>query len=177
MKQPPASAHAKLTWDQVHVIRELARNHANSYTKIAAQFDVAPSTVANLVQGLTWKIRGYDPPKRARAKLTWPMVREIRRRYAQGEVGRILAAEFNVSNVAIHFVITGRNWQHDPDGNIFVPEPPIRGTRPKLTPDQVRAIIANVKRATNVQLAMAYDVSEQLIGRIRNGQGRYRRAA
>jgi hypothetical protein len=171
---PPLNA--SLTWDNVRVIRELARKHSSmSYTKLARMFGVAPSTIANCVQGLTWKERGYDPPKRARAKLTWPMVREIRRRYAAGEVGRVLAAEFGVSNVAVHFVVTGRNWQHDPDGNIYVPEPLIRGTRPKLTPDQVRAIITNVKRATNVQLAMQFEVSEQLIGRIRKGT--YRRAA
>jgi len=169
---PPRNA--KLTWEQVRSIRKLARDFNWSYTKIANLFSVAPSTIANLVQGLTWKERDYDPPKRVRAKLTWPMVREIRRRYAAGEVGRVLAAEYGVSNVAVHFVVSGRNWQCDPDGHIFVPQPAIRGRRPRLTPDQVAAILDSVKR-TNVQLAMDYEVSEQLIGRIRNGK--YRRAA
>ena len=46
------------------------------------------------------------------ARLTEDDVREIRRRAADGELQRVLAAEFGVSRWTITDAISGRNWGH-----------------------------------------------------------------
>jgi len=43
-------------------------------------------------------------------KLTWPAVRDIRARYAAGESQRSLGRAHRVSQVAIHFIVTGKTW-------------------------------------------------------------------
>lgn len=45
------------------------------------------------------------------ARLSAPQVSEIRRRYAAGEKGSILAAEFGMSRPAISNIITGKRWK------------------------------------------------------------------
>lgn len=52
---------------------------------------------------------GEGHPK---AKLTWPLVREIRARYASGDgTQRSLAAEYGVTNGAISALLIGRSWK------------------------------------------------------------------
>lgn len=52
--------------------------------------------------------------RHSQAKLDWTKVRAIRSRVARGESQHALAAEFGVSQVAIHFVVTGKTWANDP---------------------------------------------------------------
>lgn len=47
-----------------------------------------------------------------RAKLTEPQVREIKRRLANGERGRHLAAEFGVHESIVSEIKSGRRWRH-----------------------------------------------------------------
>lgn len=46
------------------------------------------------------------------SKLTVDMVRDIRRRYAQGETPTVLAREFGVRRGAIGFVVNRQTWRH-----------------------------------------------------------------
>lgn len=46
------------------------------------------------------------------AVLTEPQVIEIRRRLAEGAMQKTLAAEYNVSQLAIHKIATGKTWKH-----------------------------------------------------------------
>jgi hypothetical protein len=49
------------------------------------------------------------------AKLTWPIVREIRARYAAGGVTqRQLAAEYGICKASVSHIVTFRTWTHDP---------------------------------------------------------------
>jgi hypothetical protein len=43
-------------------------------------------------------------------KLTWPAVRDIRARYAAGESQRSLGRAHRVSQVTVHFIVTGKTW-------------------------------------------------------------------
>ena len=47
----------------------------------------------------------------SQAKLTWEKVRAIRQRAAAGEHERALAAEYGVSQPAIHYVVTQQTWR------------------------------------------------------------------
>lgn len=44
------------------------------------------------------------------AKLTWPQVREIRQRSANGEQGKTIASDFGVSRATVSLIINGRIW-------------------------------------------------------------------
>lgn len=46
------------------------------------------------------------------AKLTEANVIEIKRRLAEGAMQKTLAAEYNVSQLAIHKIATGKTWKH-----------------------------------------------------------------
>lgn len=50
--------------------------------------------------------------KHGEAKLTEDAVREIRRRRAEGEILRVLAAEFGVSDGLVRAVVYRRAWRH-----------------------------------------------------------------
>lgn len=52
--------------------------------------------------------RATDNPN---AKLTWDIVREMRRRHADGESERRLAAEFGIGKSQAHNVLSGKSWQ------------------------------------------------------------------
>lgn len=52
--------------------------------------------------------------RHGQSKLTWEAVRLIRARHAKGTSQGRLAAEYGVSQVAIHFVITRKTWANDP---------------------------------------------------------------
>ncbi len=50
----------------------------------------------------------------AAAKLTWALVRDIRRRYAAGgETNKSLGAEYGVSGCAISNILTNKRWKED----------------------------------------------------------------
>jgi len=48
------------------------------------------------------------------AKLTWPEVREIRRRLASGERRTLIADAYGVSRRTISFIATGERWKENP---------------------------------------------------------------
>lgn len=50
------------------------------------------------------------------AKLTWPLVREFRRRHAAGETVYRLAKAFGVSYTAAKYVANGAHWKEPADG-------------------------------------------------------------
>lgn len=58
------------------------------------------------------RLRGWTDGRRGEAhpahKLTWAKVRDIRARAGQSQ--RALASEYHVSQVAIHFILTGKTW-------------------------------------------------------------------
>ena len=170
--------NSRLTLEQVDTIRAIAKmDRSVTQAELGRRYGVSQSCILNVINGLTYKDRAYTPdPKRRKAKLDWPMVRDIRRRYAEGEKGIVLAMEYGVSPVAIHFVTSGKHWCNDPAGFVWEPIPPRRGALPKLTPDDLARIAAEMKDATNLQVAVEYDVSEATISKVRNGKY-YRRAA
>jgi hypothetical protein len=104
----------KLTWQQAQELRLLAHHKAATYRELAAHFGISTTHVAALVRGVVMKDPTYRPEHKSRAKLDWLAVREIRRRYAEGERGVALAREFGVSNVCVHYIITRKNWRNDP---------------------------------------------------------------
>lgn len=124
----------KLTWETVRAIRALGPDRSFTYAEIGARFGIPGSRVASLMTGQTWKDRNYVPCLRPRNKIDWPEVREIRRRYADGETGAALSKVFGISAVAVHFIVTGANWRNDPLGLVYTPVKRERGVTPTLAP-------------------------------------------
>ncbi len=61
------------------------------------------------------RLRGWADGRNGEAvhnhKLTWDAVRAIRARQAAGESQHALAREYGVTQVNIHFIVTGKTWQ------------------------------------------------------------------
>lgn len=55
----------------------------------------------------SWAVRGEDHP---RAVLTWAKVADIRARRSAGELQRVLAVEYGVSQVMISQIVRGKKW-------------------------------------------------------------------
>ena len=78
-----------------------------------------PSARAAMARGhiLFWDGDQGDARGRASGKLTWALVREIRRRRFNGEPSASLARAFAVRDITIRAIIQNRNWpvSSDPD--------------------------------------------------------------
>jgi DNA-binding XRE family transcriptional regulator len=115
-------AQAKLTWERVREIREVYATSGLTLRKLAARYGVHATTLAHVLDGRTWVDPGYLPPVRPRtsqgvrhgqAKLTDQQVREIRNRYAAGEVTqRELATDYGISRETVGTIIRRKNWAH-----------------------------------------------------------------
>lgn len=128
----PRGEHATrrgLTNQDVLQIRRDARS--KTYAQIAAQYGVSPAHVLNIAKGKVWghipfepdfpPLKGKDPNLQRIAvrgesnvvsKLNDEMVREARRRSAEGETYSALGQEFGVSPEAISNAVRRKTWKH-----------------------------------------------------------------
>lgn len=91
---------------------------------VAAAFGVTTMTVWSIASGKTWKsvLPGDPDPdghpahnageSHHRAKLADPDVREIRRRFAEGETQAAMSVEYHVTPATIGCVVHNRTWRH-----------------------------------------------------------------
>lgn len=64
------------------------------------------------VLGLPGRKNPNPGERNGRAKLTWPIVREIRQRYSAGSVSqKALSTEYGVCSASINFIISGITWR------------------------------------------------------------------
>jgi predicted DNA-binding protein (UPF0251 family) len=115
---------AKLT---AEVIAECKRRYAagETQTALAREVGVHQATVCEAINGKNWA-HLVAPEEQVRprtwltgeahtqAKLTWPKVDEIRKRYAAGENQYELAAAFGVSQPVISSVVRHATWKVAP---------------------------------------------------------------
>ncbi len=114
---------SKLSPEQVAEIRERYKN-GERQPFLASCYGVAQSTISKIVRQYRWSSvpsesdlsnlwvdskRGERSPC---AKLTEQKVREIRAKYASGEMQKTLAAEYGVSKGAILSVVHRKTWTH-----------------------------------------------------------------
>ena len=113
----------KLSQEQVEFLRIKAANgELTTYTEFAKMFNVSERTIANAVRGdsnhYAWVTtvppvtENRDPgvPK----KLTPDQVREVRRRFKNGESSHALAKEFGISQSKLYLAATGKSYQSIP---------------------------------------------------------------
>lgn len=119
---------SKLAADQVRQIRSLYAGGGITQEELALQFGVKRRTIGKIIKGQNWhhiaeqdsQIDLSDPRRRAKegvahhnAKLTEAQVREIRQRYAAGNVTYDELAEvFGVSPATIRFIVIRSTWTH-----------------------------------------------------------------
>ncbi len=116
-KRRPAAAH--------HVAFELAYGHppkdtlrhSCDYPPCVRPDHLIDGTQADNLADMRIKGRGKLPPvlrgeKSFRHKLEWAQVLEIRRRYADGDLSRVLARDFGVNRSSIISIVSRRNWSH-----------------------------------------------------------------
>lgn len=85
--------------------------------KLAAEFDVCPSTISNLIKGKSWpKLQRPDPPPVVvrGSKLSPDDIPTILTRLAARETPAAIAADYGVTRQAIADIRRGKTWTHIP---------------------------------------------------------------
>lgn len=108
------SGHAKLTEADVVAIRERCAAGEMLLT-IAADYRVSASAIAAITDGRYWRrspgpVRPVSRQMGRPTRLTEADARVIRERYAAGEKGVTLAAEYGASSAQISHVVNGQVW-------------------------------------------------------------------
>ena len=102
---------------------DIQRRYAAGETQasLAVEYDVHKTTISNVVTGKIYpapgqQVRGMGLARGIRcpqAKLTEQKVKEIRARYAQGDVTcKALAGEYGVSYTSVYNVVSRKTWRH-----------------------------------------------------------------
>lgn len=116
----PPQTHAnnrQIDESVVRAIRELRMNEWVPETEIARRYGLTRSNVNNILRGHRWPDSGYDPSKLVRAggngtgsKLTEDDVRAIRERCANGEIQRVVAADYGIEQTQVSRIVRGARW-------------------------------------------------------------------
>jgi DNA invertase Pin-like site-specific DNA recombinase len=111
--------NAKLTKSAVRAIRRLYLDGLSQY-EIAARFSISQSNVSLIVTGQCWshvprEFLALRPAKKTDQKLDPDKVRQIRRRYADGETQTAIARDYGVRSTTISELIRGNIWAHVSD--------------------------------------------------------------
>ncbi len=108
---------ARLTADDVLDIRERFRATRVTAKAIAADYDVSASEIGRILRGTSWSDASAEDfaPREShgRSHLTVSDVRDIRQRYAAGDVTlQALGREYELTKAAISHIVKRRNWKH-----------------------------------------------------------------
>ena len=107
---PTGGLQRVLTEEQVRNICSL-RAEGFTYTKIGELFEISPTTVRQITYGDTYKdVAGRIKTPRVGRKFSEDVVREIRQRRVNGELGKDLATEFGVRPSMISRIVSGKRY-------------------------------------------------------------------
>jgi transposase len=111
---------AKLNWEAVRTMRREYANGDSVYV-LAERYGVSFATIGQVIRGDNWKEKGYAKPdirnsatgeRHGMAKLTRPLVNEIREKYATGSYTKAaLAREYGVGETTITRVVSCTHWK------------------------------------------------------------------
>ena len=106
------------------------------------------------------------------SKLSEDDVKNIRRRFGNGEFGTIIAKDYGVSPGLIYHIKNGKAWKHTIEADECEKLKKIKKNHPvKLSEKDVREIRSrNAKGERVSDLAKEYDVQTTMISRIKNGR-------
>lgn len=112
----------------------------------------------------------YHPETTGTAKLTWEQVREIRARFAAGEVVKYkLGQEYSITPRMVYLIVTGKSWF---DKKYCPPNHMLQDARFSLNQsmaDEIRTKSAQ-DGITGRQLAKEYGVTEMTISQVLSGK-------
>lgn len=114
---------SRLTEAMVLEIREAYAAGTELQREIAARYGVTQVTVSDVVRGRRWNHLGpvkkravrsavYRGRRHARSRATEEVVRDIRRRVAEGVSQAELARHHGLSESAVNHIVQGRTWRH-----------------------------------------------------------------
>lgn len=105
--------HAKLTWDQVHEMRQLYRDGWKQ-KDLVARYDVYDeSTISKILRGEVWHDDTCTSWQDQRVKLTWQVACEIRQLSMQGWQQRAIAKHYGISQSTVSKIVRGERWRND----------------------------------------------------------------
>jgi hypothetical protein len=160
------------------VLRKDRRDHSRSVSRLVAQAFIGPppagaivlhlngdvenDRVENLAYGTLSDVSGYHTPG---AKLTPAQVLEVRRRRADGEDPRSIAAAFGISPTTLNKICRSDSWRYV-DGPTCTP-------KERLSDDDVRAIrVAFAAGTPRSDIMAQWNVSESHLSLLLRGKRR-----
>lgn len=109
--QGEGHSQAKLTAEQVRIIRTRHAEDLVPLVTLSSEFKVSVEQISRIVRGQVWKHLETPKFKERGRKLTEDQVRDIIERYRTGgATQRALAQEYGVSQCAIHNIVSGKHW-------------------------------------------------------------------
>jgi hypothetical protein len=160
---------AKLTADQVMLIRRQAECGTLNAAKLAEAYGVHPGTITTIASRQTWRHIPGGRPRRIKTKLTAAKVREIREEIAAGGVGARtrIAERLGMTVSAVAYIARGHNWA-SAGGPIAKTE---RRPGAKLTPADVAEIRGLLRDGlTHQAIAACFGVARPTISDLSRGE-------
>jgi plasmid maintenance system antidote protein VapI len=168
-----ALSRTDATW-----LRELFATRKWTQADLAARFQVDRVTVQEVLQNKLWHDAAYAPlsnlggehrrgDDNPAAELTWPLVREIRAKFAAGKYRHEdLAAEYGVVKATITYLLANQTWV-DPDYIPLGGKPRVKMTVARA--EEIRQKFAGHK-GTRTVFAQQEGISAPLLSDILNGK-------
>jgi hypothetical protein len=153
---------AKLTWDEVHQIRDLYATGQYSATALAAQFEVDKTNINQIVHNKTWHDPDYTVPVVDKAmfkakKLTRDDITAIRAAAVAGVSGQELSRAYGISPGQVSMIISNKAFT---DPGYTPPEASGNARYSKITRDDARTMREAYKMGvTNAVLQQRYGLS------------------
>jgi DNA invertase Pin-like site-specific DNA recombinase len=107
---------ARLSWEIVREIRALHAEGKHTFVQLAEFYGCSNTAVEFVIQNKSWIDENYHyiVDKSANApltKLSWEIVRDIRRRYSNGNISQaLLAGEYGVDKSTVKRIVQNRIW-------------------------------------------------------------------
>lgn len=109
-----------LTNTQVNEIRKRYVNDKYiTFRELGVEYNVSEDVIGNVINNKTYKNESYIVPTyksgkegehNSHAKLTWVMVKDIRKRHLEGKSYNELADDYGVTNKNIGYIVRNQTW-------------------------------------------------------------------
>lgn len=165
--------HSKLTEKDVRRIISLIQDGELSFTSIAKEYQVNPSTISDINRGDTWHFSDISYPisnRDNKKRFSEDIIQEIYQRLRNGESATSMANDYGVSRVTINNINNGKIYVHS--NETYPIYKPVNSSK-HLEASQIKDII-NLLLTTELsytKIGEELNIGRKTVSNIDNGTG------
>lgn len=164
---------SKLTWEKVGEIRKKSKTNNFTNKELSKMYNISETVIDKIIQNKNWIDKDYvyvKKPSRSGercnfAKLTWELVKQLRKEYQLGIPPRELIKKYNITKYSIYLIMKNKNW-HDPDFVLKKNKFPKYGKKVNIEIAREIRRLYKTEKYTQPQLAEMFKISSSIIHRI-----------